>query len=176
MRMNTARYVVDLMTPNPVVVGAAASAWSAECLAEERNVHHLIVMDHYELVGEVCRCDLRTARAEDPVVRCMHSPPVTIDDQQTADAALGIMSECGVGCLPVVDWMGTLHGIITRSDLCRAGLVRAEAGRACAACGSTHGLCRDQGDGIVFCERCVERVKGENAPLELFYFIEGGGD
>jgi CBS domain-containing protein len=176
--MNTARYVVDLMTPNPVVVGAGASAWSAECLAEERNVHHLIVMDHYELVGEVCRCDLRAARAEEPVVRCMHSPPVTVDDQETADVAFGIMSQRHVGCLPVVDWMGGLHGIITRSDLCRAGLPQDDAvSRACAACGATSGLCFEEGDGgIVFCERCVEQAKASKTPGELFYFIDGGGD
>jgi CBS domain-containing protein len=175
--MNTARYVVDAMTPNPVVIGISTTAWSAECLAEERDVHHLIVIDHYDLVGEVCRCDLRLARAEEPVIRCMHSPPVTIDDQETLDGAARVMAERGIGCLPVVDWIGALHGVITRRDLRRAGILPGDAGRACAACGATHGLWPVPGDGAVaFCRHCVEHVRSPRGPVEPFYCAEGGGD
>ena len=166
------------MTPNPVVIGAAQSAWAAECLAEERDVHHLIVMDHYDLVGEVCRCDLRAARAGEPVTRCMHSPPVTVEDQQTAEDALGIMAERHVGCLPVVDWMGALHGIVTLRDLRRAGIVSQELAHACAACGATHDLVPVREDEqVMFCRHCVEQCRTPvGATSDVYYYVDGGGD
>jgi predicted transcriptional regulator len=151
------RYVIDVMTPNPVIIGANTSIWAAECLAAERDVHHLVVMDHYEIVGEVCRCDLMRAEATAPVESCM-KPPITIDDQRTLDDALGLMSKRGVGCLPVVDWSGFLHGVITRRDLLSSGIVSPKQVRTCTNCGSAHGLGPEtHGDEPTLCARCATR-------------------
>jgi signal-transduction protein with cAMP-binding, CBS, and nucleotidyltransferase domain len=175
--MNAQRYVVDIMTPNPVVIGSVTTAWAAECLAEERNVHHLIVIDHYELVGEVCRCDLRAAKAGAIVQSCMKTPPITIDDQRTAVDAMGVMAQCAVGCLPVVDWSGALHGVLTRRDLRNAGILTPPMVRVCVACGSTHGVLPAPGDGeVMFCARCLDHVRAPRAACEEFYVAEGGGD
>ena len=61
--MNTeVKYVVDIMTSNPVVVGPETITWTAECLAQRRCVHDLLVVRGYRLVGVVCRCDLLVVR------------------------------------------------------------------------------------------------------------------
>jgi hypothetical protein len=41
---NETKYVVDVMTPSPTVIGPNARAWHAERVAEERGVHDLLVM------------------------------------------------------------------------------------------------------------------------------------
>src|SRR5258708_7796109 len=129
------KYVVDIMTAGPVLIGPESNAGSAEHLAAVRGVHHLLVMDGYRLVGVVCPCDLYTASAGASVSEYMHRKPFTIDDQETAEKAWDFMLSRGVGCLPVTDWTGSLRGVVTRRDLRRAGIVSAESMLRCAACG-----------------------------------------
>ncbi len=175
--LNRDRYVVDIMTPNPVIIGTDALAWTADCLAEQRDVHHLIVMEHYELVGEVCRCDLRSVKGGMRVGDCMRSPPITVEDQETTRDAVGRMAQCGVGCLPVVDWMGALHGVVTRRDLRRVGALPERQSRACAACGSSHGIGPAGGDEeIVFCSRCTELMHPPRTTVDHIYWALGGSD
>jgi len=172
-------YVVDVMTDNPVVVGPDASAWSADCLARKRNVHHLLVVDGYRLVGVVCGCDLRRAAVDAPVAECMCPAPVTIDDQETAEAAASRMRASGVGCLPVLDWSGTLRGVVTRRDLLASGALPGAAFRECAACGSMHGLVSPDGSGdegtATFCLRCIEQARKPRSLVDDSYFTLGGG-
>ena len=175
--MNTeVKYVVDIMTSNPVVVGPETITWTAECLAQRRCVHDLLVVRGYRLVGVVCRCDLLVAGSSARVQDCMRRNPVTIDDQQTVNMAEQLMDRCAVGCLPVVDWSGCLKGVLTLRDLANAGVLR-EGLRTCASCGSTHGLpTRIADDEIVFCARCIEQGRQPRTALEETYFITGGGD
>jgi CBS domain-containing protein len=173
----TTKYVVDVMTPNPVVVSPATVAWSAEYLAQKRGVHHLLVLDGYRLVGVVCLCDLYLAGATALVGDCMRTFPITVDDQQTAETAARLMAEHRVGCLPVLDWCGSLRGVVTRRDLRKAGVLPQEPSRACVACGATHGLSGDgDRDEVTFCLRCLEQGRRPEGTTEEMYFTLGGSD
>lgn len=169
------KYVVDVMTADPVVVGPDEDSWRAEQLAEARGVHDLLVIDEYALVGVVCLCELYDTEPSTPVSAKMRKA-ITIEDQQTAAAAAELMDRCAVGCLPVVDWAGTLRGIVTRHDLVRAGVLTPDAIRSCASCGSTHGLCSRAADQPSFCLRCIEHARRPRLSSEEIYFTLGGGD
>ena len=170
------KYVVDVMTANPVVVAPETIAWSAECLAQRRCVHDLLVVRGYRLIGVVCRCDLQVAGSAARVEDCMRANPITIDDQQTVEIAERLMDRCAVGCLPVVDWSGCLKGVLTLRDLLNAGVLR-DALRTCTSCGSSHALPSRQGeDEVIFCARCLEDGRQPRTMLDEAYFITGGGD
>jgi signal-transduction protein with cAMP-binding, CBS, and nucleotidyltransferase domain len=170
------QYVVDIMTPSPVVVGPEMVAWSADHLAQQRGVHHLLVIDQYRLVGVVCGCDLHRAGTSVHVGDCMQRHPMTIDDQQTVDAAAERMEADGVGCLPVLDWSGALRGVVTRHDLRAVGVL---SGRhaTCASCGSTHGLdSHSRDEPVSFCFQCREQGQKPRTAIDAAYFTLGGGD
>jgi Mg/Co/Ni transporter MgtE len=174
---NDSKYVVDIMTPNPVIVSPETTSWLAECLAHKRCVHDLLVVDGYRLAGVVCRCDLLRAGAEERVRDFMRQAPVTIDDQQTADAAKDILEHQEIGCLPVVDWSGCLKGVVTRRDLVNAGVLDEQRVNTCSACGSTHGLPEGANPAdTVFCARCVEQGRQPRSQTDEAYFEIGGGD
>ena len=170
--MTENRYVIDLMTRNPTVVGPDMQAWRAFRVAEDAGVHDLLVLDAYRLIGIVCLCDLSSACASSTVSELMRRP-ITIGDQATDLEAMDAMDASNVGCLPVVDWSGMLLGVLTRRDLRESGL----DGRrpSCATCGSTHGL-ELEGDDVVFCKHCLEPgCLPAELPRALFYTL-GGGD
>jgi CBS-domain-containing membrane protein len=50
----------------------------------------------------------------------MTSPAVTVGPEYRVDRAAGLMLDCGINRLPVVDEDGRLVGIVTRADLVRA--------------------------------------------------------
>jgi signal-transduction protein with cAMP-binding, CBS, and nucleotidyltransferase domain len=175
------QYVVDVMTPNPVVVGPEATSWSAASTADRRGVHYLLVIDGYRLVGVVCCCDFPCAGATMPIGDYMRKHPTTIDDQQTAGAAKARMTAHRIGCLPVVDWSGALRGVITRHDLRGAGLLSESETKRCASCGSTHGLqCvetwPEASDSVRFCIRCREQGRKPQTSIDEGYVMLGGGD
>ncbi len=165
------------MTSNPIVVAPETMTWSAECLAHRSSVHDLLLVRSYRLIGVVCRCDLYAAEAGARVQDCMRKNPVTIDDQQTAEAAEQLLERCAIGCLPVVDWSGCLKGVLTRRDLMNAGVVPREAVRTCVSCGSTHGFpgSSDESD-VSFCVRCIEQGQQPRTSTDAAYFTLGGGD
>ena len=171
------QYVVDVMTENPVVVGPTMSVGAAEQLARARGVHYLLVIDAYSLLGVVCGCDLYDADAGMSVAQCMRTRPITIDDQQTADAAREAMRARRVGCLPVLDWCGTLRGVVTRHDLRNAGVLSREQIARCCTCGSTHGLLqRDDVGDVRFCARCLADARRPRSSIDEAYVTLGGGD
>jgi CBS domain-containing protein len=175
--ISESKFVVDIMTPNPVIVSPETTSWLAEVLAQKRCVHDLLVVDGYRLAGVVCRCDLRRAGAKAMVRDFMRANAVTIDDQQTAGAARDILERSAIGCLPVVDWSGCLRGVVTRRDLVNAGVLDGDRVPTCNACGSTHGLPADLEEGEVrFCARCVEQSRQPRSQSEAAYFDVGGGD
>jgi predicted transcriptional regulator len=137
----------------------------ALALAQERGIQHLLVNESGHVVGIACRCDLERTRGNAPVARCMSEPVVFIRSDQTVEDAAALMRERGVGCLPVVCG-DLLVGIVTRSDLLRAGIPSEEVCLPCATCGSVH-----QGravGSVPFCRECLECP----APREEL----GGGD
>ena len=146
------KFVVDVMAPNPVTVGPDTDVSSAERLARTRSVHDLLVVSGYQLAGVVCRCELYLASGR-TVADCMCANPVTIDDQSTVGVAVDLMRRHAVGCLPVVDWSGSLRGVVTSHDLADVGALGDGGVRRCDSCGSTHGLAAGQGR---FCALCLE--------------------
>ena len=161
--MQDNKFVIDIASRDPVVIGPETLAWSAEHLAEQRGVHYLLVVDSYALQGVVCLCDLSLAPATASVESCMHRLPTTVDDQATATEAAELMSHCQIGCLPVVGWTGGLRGVVTRHDLKQAGIIGADV-ETCASCGSSHGLTEDRTDyegeaPIWLCFRCTGEAR-----------------
>ena len=73
--------------------------------------------------------------------------------QHTLAEAAELMADRGVGSLLVVE-RGALAGILTRTDLERAGLAEAAFGeRRCSSCRSYHHVRADAG-GYLLCARC----------------------
>jgi len=76
------------------------------------------VVDGDRLVGIVTLKDIIGANPDDTVENVMSEEVVTIEPQKSAFEAFKIMSEKGIGRLPVVE-NGKVVGIISRSDLMR---------------------------------------------------------
>jgi CBS domain-containing protein len=169
-----ASYVVDLMSRSPVVVGPDTGVSAAVDHAARHGVHYLMVVDGYRLRGVVCSCDLQATGPEKRVAECMHSPPVTIEDQATCEECVERMGRYGVGCLPVVDWAGALEGVVTRHDLRTAGVSYVAR---CESCGSSHGLPPNHFDvPVIFCRRCLEQGGAVSTDGDDDYLTLGGGD
>jgi acetoin utilization protein AcuB len=77
--------------------------------------HHLFEADTLRQIGTV---SVDTLLKGVPVSRVMSSPVVTVDADETLEAAAGAMLEDKLGSLPVVDH-GRLAGILTETDLLR---------------------------------------------------------
>jgi acetoin utilization protein AcuB len=111
-----------------VTVDEQTSGADAAALAAQHQIHHLLVVSHQALVGLVCRCDLTDGRATTPVGRYMASEVFAIHPSASLGAAASAMRALRVGCLPVVA-DGFLVGILTTSDLARAGIPAEAFGR-----------------------------------------------
>ncbi|HEX7669378.1 MAG TPA: CBS domain-containing protein [Polyangiaceae bacterium] len=179
MNMNT-HYVVDMMTANPIVVGPETTVGRADLLAQGKAIHYLLVVDHYDLVGVVCGCDLYREGEATAIASCIRRAPITIDDQATAEEAVQAMRRGAVGCLPVVDWSESLRGIVTAHDLRDAGVLGAAGRPRCACCGTTHGVAPSNDapevGGAHFCIRCIDQGKRPTSSCDELYFTLGGGD
>lgn len=76
------------------------------------------VVDEDKIIGIVTLKDIIGANSDDEVINIMSKEVITISPQKSAFEAFKIMSEKGIGRLPVVE-NGKLVGIISRSDLMR---------------------------------------------------------
>src|SRR3954468_20486425 len=119
------------LTPDTVIA-------SAQRLAFDNGVEHLLVLENGTLAGIICKEDLRLASRDSLVGECMSSPVLCIGPETTLDEAAQIMVEHEVSCLPVVTG-AFLVGIVTRAALATAGLGASEeltpAKLICTACG-----------------------------------------
>jgi CBS domain-containing protein len=119
--------VSDYMSPAPVTIEPGADYKQAFTVMQEKNLHHLPVLDSSNaVVGIVARRDLQVAaqhfhEAPVEVGEVMHTPVTTIVSSDSLASAVERMSDQGIGCLPVVDEGGQqLVGIITEIDMLRA--------------------------------------------------------
>lgn len=119
--------VSDYMSPAPVTIDPGADYKQAFTVMQEKNLHHLPVLDSSNaVVGIVARRDLQVAaqhfhEAPVEVGDVMHTPVTTIVSSDPLASAVERMSDQGIGCLPVVDAGGQqLVGIITEIDMLRA--------------------------------------------------------
>jgi CBS domain-containing protein len=140
------------LTPDTVIA-------SAQRLAFENGIHHLLVLDNGTLTGIICREDLRLASSDSLVGDCMSSPVLCIAPETTLQEAVDIMGANDIDCLPVVTG-AFLVGIVTREALEGAGGLESEAGGAadllaCTACGTTDHVRRDpRAGGTPLCVHC----------------------
>jgi CBS domain-containing protein len=123
--------VGQLMTPDPIVIGDAASLDEAVRLLEENEISGVPVVDEDGLlVGVLSQTDIIHARAVAhlwsrwPGLRVrhlMHSPALTADPSMTMEEAAQIMERAHVHRLIVVDDDQLKPiGVISTTDLVRA--------------------------------------------------------
>ena len=155
------RRVEEVMTARPVVVSAWESVAVGRRVAREAGVHHLVLDDVATIVGVVCLCDLAEADETSLLAGQMQSPFAFITPASSIQDAAETMLDRGVGCLPVLDELDELVGVVTRRDLRGAGALPGSRGiDACAACGATHSLRpRAESGEVVFCVECSERAR-----------------
>jgi CBS domain-containing protein len=138
------------LTPDTVVA-------SAQRLAFDNDIQHMLVLDGGTLTGIVCDEDLRTASRDALVGELMRTPVLCIAPDTTLDEAIELMDEHGVSCLPVV--RGTaLVGIVTRKGLALLGGGPEAEVDVCVACGGTERVRHDPRAGMVaLCIDCLGR-------------------
>lgn len=103
-------------------------------------------------------CDIAGREMDAPVSIAMTPEPKTATWCDPVETAFKRMDQDKIGCLPVFQGSKVI-GILTRSDLTRAGVVEARdpEERRCIACGDPHGLHLDRtGDAVAFCMDCLQ--------------------
>lgn len=122
------RWVSEVMTRAVVSVAPDMSVEDARRQARETGAHHQLVLDRGTLVGVICSCDLAEAEPGAEISDCMSVPVMTVHPDQSLAAAVAIMADCGVGCLPVVSG-GLVVGLLSEDQLARAGMGPRLSGR-----------------------------------------------
>ncbi len=113
--------VSQAMNRSVVSVGPDAPVADALALVRRTGAEHVLVLDEQHLVGLLCACDLRGAAPDEAVCDRMSVPVLTVrPDADVADAA-AMMSDCGVGCLPVAVG-GLILGTVSEAEIVRAGV------------------------------------------------------
>ena len=127
--------VRDIMSEKIVPISADDSLSTVEDIMTLGHVRHMPVVRGGQLVGVVSERDLLRASLSNlsafgsehrraflhvvEIRRVMSEPPVVIDPESTVEAAASVMAEKKIGCLPVVDAVGTLVGMLTETDVLR---------------------------------------------------------
>jgi acetoin utilization protein AcuB len=120
----------DVMTPTPTCVAPEASVLQLVRLLHAKRFRHLLVTtDGGKLVGiisdrDVVRCFGPTDYPDEDLLagirtdEIMSRDVISISSDRSLAAALDVMHDHGVSCLPIVDGE-RLVGIVTTSDLMR---------------------------------------------------------
>lgn len=123
--------LADVMTPAPVAVAPDASVREAAALMRERRISCVLVEEaDGALAGILTTGDLTgrviaEGRALDTPVRAVMTPaPTTLPPDALVFDAMILMSERGIGHLPIAEG-GRARGILTRTNLVRRQSVSA---------------------------------------------------
>jgi Mg/Co/Ni transporter MgtE len=108
--------VGDLMSTRPIKVPAWFTAAAALRVARLKRAPYLFVLDRQQLVGSVSVDLLARAAAHAPVARAMVGSRLSVCPDTSRQAALCLMNQHGLDCLPVVSG-ALLVGVVTRSAL-----------------------------------------------------------
>ena len=118
--------VESYMSHAPVTVRNDTDYWKASEIMQEKDLHHIPVVDDADgVVGILTLRDLKIAamhfgEAHVDVAEVMHSPVVTVTPGESLAGAARQMVDHRIGGLPVLDADDQLVGILTETDLLRA--------------------------------------------------------
>ena len=118
--------VENYMSHAPVTIGDDTDYWKASEIMQEKDLHHIPVMNKTdEVVGILTRRDLKLAathfgKAPVEVSEVMHTPVFTTAPDENLARAARLMIDHRIGGLPVLNAAGELVGILTETDLLRA--------------------------------------------------------
>jgi CBS domain-containing protein len=127
--------VADIMQTKVVTITAGERLSTVEDIMRLGRVRHMPVVKGGELVGVVSERDLLRASLSNihafgdderraflhvvEIGEVMSRPPVTIRSDASVEEAAGQMADRKIGCLPVVDELGRLVGLVTETDVLR---------------------------------------------------------
>ena len=118
--------VSEYMSKTPVTVRNNENYDLAFDIMENRNMHHLPVVDKdNQVVGIITKRDLQLAarffkEAPAEISEVMHTPVLTIAANASLSSAAKKMIENRIGCLPVISDDKHVKGMLTETDLFRA--------------------------------------------------------
>ncbi|MEU6809910.1 CBS domain-containing protein [Streptomyces sp. NPDC046831] len=125
------RSVSDLMTPTAVSVQRGTALMEIVRLLEEYDITAVPVVDDGRPVGVVSEADLMhrhtSGKAATVAEELMTSPAIVAEPDWNVIRAARTMEEHRIKRLPVVDGLGRLIGVISRSDLVQLWLRRDRA-------------------------------------------------
>lgn len=126
-------FVANRMTQNPITIHSAATVADASELMRSHKFRRLPVVDNGKLVGIVTDRDLTEVSpspattlsifelnyllAKMQVKDIMAKNVISISSDATVEEAALIMYNKKIGGLPVIDYAGTVSGIITETDI-----------------------------------------------------------
>jgi CBS domain-containing protein len=126
----------DVMTRQVITIQQGTRTSAADTLMKHHPIHHLPVLEGKRLRGLISQSDLyrnmlslafvETEREQHDfldrfltVESIMTADPITLSPEDTLGRAIDLMVEYRIGCIPVVDGMNELQGILTDFDLLR---------------------------------------------------------
>jgi acetoin utilization protein AcuB len=118
--------VSDYMSATPITVQQEDNYDLAFGIMEEKNMHHLPVVDsESQVVGILTRRDLQLAaryfkEAPVEIAEVMHTPVFTTTADTPLASAARQMNINRIGCLPVIGEDKHVAGMLTETDLFRA--------------------------------------------------------
>ena len=109
----------DVMTPNPITIGPRESCAAAREKLRSHHIHHLLVVDQGQVIGAVSVRELVGKRDHQLIRDLMVEDIAIASSETTVREAASMMIGRSSGCLPILDKLGRVIGIITTTDLLR---------------------------------------------------------
>ena len=123
----------EIMQKKVVSLGAASSLLDAASIMHEKNIRHLPIVEHNEVVGMLSERDLRGfleelyqsteetsegfGRKNISIREVMQNKPLTVDPSADVVEVIDLMIENKVGAVVVADELGQLRGIVSYEDI-----------------------------------------------------------
>lgn len=127
--------VKDIMSKSVVTVGLDDTLGLVKEIFDHSKFHHLLALEHGELLGVVSDRDLfkalspnigtpiesykDTATLNKKVHQIMSRKPKTLREDASVDAAIDLFNEHGISCIPILSSHDKLVGILSWRDVLR---------------------------------------------------------
>src|ERR1043166_9615355 len=109
----------DVMTPNPITIGPRETCAAAREKLRKHHIHHLLVVEEGQVAGAISVREL-TGKRDHELVRNLMVDDIGIGSpHMSVREAARLMIGGSSGCLPILDKLGRIIGIITTADLLR---------------------------------------------------------